>query len=378
MITSARTIHFHGITVGEDSSTTKEEWDQYAQSNRFSSCYHLSHWMRSIEQAYGHTCYWIAARRERAMDDSGENQSKICGILPLVHIKHFLFGNSLVSLPFADLGGILADEPAVEEALLQFAAALRKKVGAKKLELRSTGSPNATGVMQELDMHVASWKILMTRDLPGDPDLLFQKFKPKLRSQIRKPEKEGMQFRMGDASLLGDFYQVFRENMRDLGSPVHSREWFHAVAGGYGQRSRLGVVYCKEEPVAAGIVLFHRDTVTIPWASSLRRYNVAGPNMLLYWNFLKFACENGYKRFDFGRCTPGSGTYKFKEQWGAQQKPIYRVNAGNHVKRNGIGDSEEGTGRRNRKRELVMQVWSKFPLPIASSFGPMIRKYISL
>lgn len=378
MITSARTIHSCGITVGEDPSTTKEEWDQYVLSNPFSSCYHLSAWMRSIEQAYGHTCYWIAARREKERNDGRENQSEICGILPLVHVKHFLFGNSLVSLPFADLGGIVADELDVETALLQFAAELRRRISAQKVELRSTGSLNATGVMQDLDVHVASWKVLMTRELPGDPDRLFQEFKPKLRSQIRKPEKEGMQFLIGDACHLDDFYGVFCENMRDLGSPVHSREWFRAVAAGFGQKCRFGVVYCKEKPVAAGIVLFHRDTVTIPWASSLRRYSASSPNMLLYWNFLKFACENGYKRFDFGRCTQGSGTYKFKEQWGAKPRPLHLASIGSEVNSKNMIPGANTSLKEDSKRKYAARVWGRLPLFIANYMGPRVRKNISL
>jgi lipid II:glycine glycyltransferase (peptidoglycan interpeptide bridge formation enzyme) len=40
--------------------------------------------------------------------------------------------------------------------------------------------------------------------------------------------------------------------------------------------------------------------------------------MLLYWEALKLAIATGDKLFDFGRCTIDSGTYRFKNQWGAQ------------------------------------------------------------
>ena len=40
--------------------------------------------------------------------------------------------------------------------------------------------------------------------------------------------------------------------------------------------------------------------------------------MLIYWNILKYACENGYRIFDFGRCTPEENTFRFKKQWGAE------------------------------------------------------------
>ena len=377
MIASVETMHPYSVTVGHDSSATKEEWDQYVQSNPLSSCYHLSAWMRSIEKAYGHSCHWIVARRKKGVCDGGENHSEICGILPLVHIKHFVFGNSLVSLPFADLGGVLADDPAVEEALLRFAAELRGQVGAYTVELRSNEGHTATNMMRDLAIDASSWKVIMTRELPDDPNRLFQEFKPKLRSQIRKPEKEGMKFRIGDASLLDDFYKVFCQNMRDLGSPVHSREWFRNVAECFGQKSHFGVAYHEGKPIAAGMILSHMDTVSIPWASSLRKFNVLGSNMFLYWNFMKFACENGIKKFDFGRCTIGSGTQKFKEQWGAIGKPVTRF----IIRQNGINEfinfnNVKADG--NLKKEFFIRIWKNVPIIISNIIGPKIRKYISL
>ena len=38
-----------------------------------------------------------------------EQQGRICGVLPLIHMKSLLFGNSLVSLPFLVYGGVAAE-----------------------------------------------------------------------------------------------------------------------------------------------------------------------------------------------------------------------------------------------------------------------------
>jgi lipid II:glycine glycyltransferase (peptidoglycan interpeptide bridge formation enzyme) len=218
----------------------------------------------------------------------------------------------------------------------------------------------------------------MTRDLPANPDRLFQEFNAKLRSQIRKPEKDGMRFLMGGETLLDDFYKVFCRNMRDLGSPVHSRDWFGAIVREYRSRIRIGVVYHAEEPAAAGVVLACRDTMSIPWASSLRKYNPSSPNMQLYWNFLKFACENGYKKFDFGRCTAGSGTHKFKVQWGCAENPIRRIKIDSNVNRSGDADPDPPPIEGSAGREVAMRMWRNIPLGITNFIGPKIRKYITL
>ena len=65
--------------------------------------------------------------------------------------------------------------------------------------------------------------------LPDSSQALMRSFKSKLRSQIHKPIKEGLKVRTGGQELVDDFYRVFVENMRDIGSPVHSRRFVEEV-----------------------------------------------------------------------------------------------------------------------------------------------------
>ena len=82
-------------------------------------------------------------------------------------------------------------------------------------------------------------------------------------------------------------------------------------------------IHARREPAAGGVILCHSQTVSIPWASAHRHLNRWNPNMLLYWTFLEYAADQGYAFFDFGRSTPGEGTYRFKEQWGAKPAPLF-------------------------------------------------------
>lgn len=69
----------------------------------------------------------------------------------------------------------------------------------------------------------------MLLDLPESSEILMKYFKAKLRSQIKKPLKEGLKPKVGGIELLYDFYKVFSINMRDLGSPVHSQKLMRIV-----------------------------------------------------------------------------------------------------------------------------------------------------
>jgi len=304
------------------------------------------------------------------------------GILPLVHLKHFLFGNSLISLPYFDMGGILADDEKVEQALLEEAMRIGQDLKASTLELRHVGplpwlvsgecrSPRfENGLVGQTLSH----KVRMVLELPDKPEALMSSFKAKLRSQIKKPIKEGLTAKIAGKVLLDDFYSVFSANMRDLGSPVHSRKLIENVLTEFSNEARIAVVYGKgSRPMAGSIVIGFKNTLENPWASALRDYSALCPNMLLYWTMLEYACNQGFRYFDFGRSSPGEGTYFFKQQWGARPVPLnWHI-----ISVNGRSLASEGVPDRARFGKAI-SCWQKLPVPVAKILGPKIRKYIGL
>jgi len=212
----------------------------------------------------------------------------------------------------------------------------------------------------------------MLLELPASSDDLFKSYNSKLRSQIRRPQKEGMDSIIGGIELLDNFYNVFAINMRDLGSPVHSKNLFREILNHFDQNVKIGIVNYKGQPVAAGVIICFRDIIEIPWASSLRKFNQFSPNMLLYWSFIEYACKNGYKYFDFGRSTPGEGTHKFKGQWGAKPFPMYWHNIVFNGRPAGNDESEKS------RYGMAIRYWMRLPLPISNALGPLFRKHINL
>ena len=96
-----------------------------------------------IEKTYNHDTYYLMATIAQPADLSPQSpalspQHSIVGILPLVHMRHFLFGNKLVSIPFFDMGGILADNEQASSALLNEAKAIGRKLKVESIELRHT------------------------------------------------------------------------------------------------------------------------------------------------------------------------------------------------------------------------------------------------
>ena len=157
--------------------------------------------------------------------------------------------------------------------------------------------------------------------------------------------------------------------MRDLGTPVYSKSFFKNILEEFPETTWICTVYTKDkQPVASGFLLGFKEIIEIPWASSLRTYNRYSPNMLLYWSSVKFACEKGYKVFDFGRSTPNEATYRFKEQWGAKPVQLYWY----YWIRNGGTVPELNPG--NPKYSIAITIWKKLPVSMTRIIGPSIVK----
>ncbi|MDO6824584.1 FemAB family XrtA/PEP-CTERM system-associated protein [Marinobacter sp. 1_MG-2023] len=353
------------------------EYDEYVAEHHQATPYHLSAWLQATESAYGHTSWLITAHHE----------GNLCGVLPMVEVKPPIGGGSLVSLPFCDLGGVLVDNAGIRERLIAEAKVLADTNHIKILELREggpvlemgQGDPEKQGklTVQALPAHT---KVRMLCDLPENSEALFKSYKPKLRSQIRKAEKNGLRAELRtEPDAVNLFYAVFSQNMRRLGSPVHSLQWFQDLKASYSDQMLIGVVFQDEKPVGAGIVLLGSKQACIPWASTLEEFNRLAPNMLLYWTLLSHVCDLGYTCFDFGRSTLGEGTYRFKKQWGAEPYALIWTEY-----RNGdqVQNSSDANGNRtsgvSRLRPFVENIWRQLPLPFTNWLGPKLRRYITL
>jgi serine/alanine adding enzyme len=351
----------------------KEAWDSFVMNTDGGTCSHLSAWREVFENTYGYRTYYLYATKSPNADGSDNSEPDIAGILPLALIKSRLFGRFLISLPFFDQVGVLACSKDAQKALLEKAVEIAKKQKVEFIEFRhlSPTFPDAlNGECFGGELITKQHKVTLLLDLPNTSDELWKSFKSKLRSQIRKPIKEGLTARIGGIEELDDFYKVFSQNMRDLGTPVNSKILFRNILLGFPGQARIFIVSKDSYPVGAGFVIGFKKSLHIPWASALKKFNHLAPNMLLYWSILEYACNQGYEIFDFGRTTTGAGTNKFKEQWNPRPIPLHWQ----YWIANG-GEKPE-LNKENPKFQMFIKIWQNLPLPIANIIGPRIVRYL--
>jgi FemAB-related protein (PEP-CTERM system-associated) len=326
-----------------------KEWDGYVRRFASGTFCHLSGWREIVTDVLGHECHYFVAR-----DDLGECR----GVLPLARVRSRLFGDYLLSMPFLNYGGPIGT-PEAEQELCRRAEQLARELEVKLLELRTRHEVRG-------DLQAADRKVTVLLPLPASAEMLMGKFPAKLRSQIRRPMKEGMEARFG-ADQRDAFYAVFARNMRDLGTPVLSRRFFDEVARIFADEVVFCAVYYRDRPVAAGCGFIWGQELELTWASSLREHSQRAPNMLLYWELMQHAIGRGVRVFNFGRCTPNGGTHRFKLQWGGETVPLPWLQW-----------SSNGTAAPPSPDRplfhMATRVWSRMPLAMANTIGPWLAR----
>ncbi|MGH7585190.1 MAG: FemAB family XrtA/PEP-CTERM system-associated protein [Gemmatimonadales bacterium] len=328
------------------------EWDAFAVRQPGFTHFHRHGWKDVMEQVFRHECVYLEARSGGAL----------AGVLPLVRVRSRIFGHYLVSMPFLNYGGPLGTDDGVR-ALAAHAVERARADGVKLLELRSRRE-------LPLELPASHRKVTVVLDLPtGGADALLKAFGSKLRSQVRRPAKEGVEVRFG-SDQVAPFFEVFSRHMRDLGTPTQSRRLFEAVARRFPDDSWFGVAWLRGRPIAGGAGLHWGGEFEMTWASALAEQNRIAANMGLYWAFLERAMEQGYRTFNFGRCTPGSGTHRFKLQWGGRDEALHWYQ---WTPEGGLASTpspDEGA------YSWGPRLWKKLPVGLATALGPRVVRGI--
>lgn len=311
-------------------------------------------WLPILRDGLGHVPFALEATRH----------GKTVGWLPLAYLRSTLFGRYLVSLPYLNTGGVDTDEQPIATALIQRAVDLGQQLRVKHLELR-----HETTIEHPQLSRTNSSKVHMRLALPSFPGPLWEQFPAKVRNQVRKGERSGLQVEWGSTERLEDFYAVFARNMRDLGTPVYSNRLFAAVLEHFGPAAEICIVRKDDTPIAAALLIHGKGVTEVPSASSLREHNATCANMLMYWNLIDRAIRRGQTVFDFGRSTVDGNTYRFKKQWGAQPEPATWQY---HLRNGTAADLRPDNPRFQR----LIRLWQKLPVSVTRWIGPRIVRGI--
>lgn len=331
-------------------------WNNYVLRHERATIYHDIRWKKVIEDTFGHKPLFLYIK-------DGDHFK---GILPLFLMKSFIFGNYLISLPFIDTGGVLADDAHSAHHLVDLAIAVAQKEKVDFLELRNTYA------VEHSQLITKSQKVYCSLSLTPDPQVIWKNvIHENVRNKVRKALKNQLRVEMGNSEqFLSAFHHVFSLNMRYLGTPCYPKKFFFNIAKEFPDEMKIFLIYYKDRVIGGKMVFFFKDTVYFIYHSSSREYAKLAPNNLLYWTAIEYACNNNYKICNMGRSNINSGPFDFKKKWGGEVKPLYwqyYVTGGKDLPQ---------LNPQNPKFSLAIECWKKMPLSITNLIGPLIAKHI--
>jgi FemAB-related protein (PEP-CTERM system-associated) len=329
------------------------EWDRFVAQCEQATFFHRAGWKRVLERGLSHRSYFLYAERA----------GTIVGVLPLVHIKSVLFGNSLSSLGFCVYGGPAAGDGDTRAALDKAARELAERLDVAHLEYRHLEPHRYDGAVEKGDLYFTFRK-------PIDPEIEknLLAIPRKQRAMVRKGQKFGLVAETDDDCKR--LHRIYAESVRNLGTPVFSRRYFDELKREFADDCEVLVVTLGGEPVSAVMSFYFRDEVLPYYGGGRARARDVAANDFMYWEVMRRACQRGCRVFDFGRSKFGTGAFDFKKNWGFLPQGL----SYQYIVRR--GDKPPDVNPLNPKFRLFVAAWKRLPLPVANLLGPHIVRQI--
>ena len=330
-----------------DAATTAR-WDAFVLANPQATFFHRAAWQSIIASVFRHETYFLYAERAGAIE----------GVLPLAHVRSLLFGNALVSLPFAVYGGVAASDEDAAGALEDEAQRLAGKLGVDHLELRQVQRRHGDWPRQ--DLYVTFRKAILP-----DENANMLAIPRKQRAMVRKGMKNGLQsaFDVG----VDRFFALYSDNVHRHGTPALAKRYFQTLRDCFGRDCSVLTVSASDgRPLSSVLSFRFRDEILPYYAGDDDSARDLAANDFKYWELMRHACAAGVRIFDYGRSKKGTGAYAFKKNWGFEPQPLhyeYRL-----YKRADVPQNNPA----NAKYRLMIETWRRLPLGVANWLGPFV------
>ncbi|MEQ9642000.1 MAG: FemAB family PEP-CTERM system-associated protein [Alphaproteobacteria bacterium] len=324
-------------------------WDDYVVQHPQASFCHRAGWAGLIERSFGLATHYAYAERD----------GRVCGVLPLAHVKSRLFNaNGLISTPFCVYGGPVADDEPARRALDDHALALRDRLGADFVEFREIERQRPDWAVKD-DLYVT-----FAKDISASPAANLLAVPEAQRQVIRRAVKDLKLGAILDDDLDRHFH-VYSTSLRDHGTPAFPRGYFRDLKATFGDDCELlTVLDGAGAPLATVMSFVHRDTIAPYYAGGMAAARETGAQSYMYWRLIGRAAERGLSRFDFGRSKRGTGSFDFKVNWGFAPRPLryeFNLRPGREVPDNNPN---------NPKYRLFIAAWQRLPVAVANAVGP--------
>lgn len=343
-----RCVDFH--------ESLRDEWDRFAWAN--GTVFHTLSIRGILLDSFGYECHYKAIVDEN---------NRIHAIIPLVAGRNLSLSKVGVSLPFLNYLDICADS----QESFQFAVGSLEELCRK----HSWGYVELRLKNQTVDR--PNWRVNVNNHtfvlpLDGGEEAVLALSTSSNRNHVRKVYKQDWFDVSFDSVHLKAFYRVYVQRMKQLGSPAPDIRFFERFLFDLPDHASLMTVLDKRtRKVVGGMLLLAspgNGTLYYPYGATLVEYNQKYVNNYMYWEAVKHGMSRGLRFLDLGRSQTGSGTYKYKLQWGARPEQLSYYT---------FGDGSGAAGGPDKQSlSLAVSLWKVAPTFITNIVGKKLIKYV--
>jgi FemAB-related protein (PEP-CTERM system-associated) len=335
-------------TLALNDTATAQRWDAFVLGCPTATFFHRAGWQSIMNGVFRHDTYFLYA----------ETDGRIEGVLPLAHVKSMLFGNSLVSLPFAVYGGVAAMNADAASALEAEAQRIALRLGVDHLELRHVDARHDDWPRQ--DLYVTFRKAILPEE---EANMLA--IPRKQRAMVRKGIKNGLRSEIDPG--VDRFFALYADNVHRHGTPALPKRYFEALQAQFGEDCDVLIVSGPDGRTLSGVLSFYfRDEVLPYYAGDDESARDLAANDFKYWELMRLSCARGLKVFDYGRSKQGTGSFAFKKNWGFEPAPLHYEYC--LYKRDAVPQNNPA----NAKFRLMIEAWRRMPIGMANWLGPYV------
>lgn len=326
-------------------------WTELVGAHHDAGPFHHPAWALTLAESYGVRPFALGFPASDGRLQAG---------IPVAEVAFRLTTKRFVSLPFTDSLEPLSSQTVHPDQVAEAVLAAAFSAGVGEVQIRGAAS-SRFALEPAGTLHV----------LPLEPELeaVRRRFHAsQVRRGIDKALKGPLVVRRAESSadLTDVFFGLHLRTRRRQGVPVQPRRFFDVLWRRI-MDSELGFVllaYHGSDAVAGAVFLAWNETVVYKFGASEPAALGLRPNHLVFWEAIRWACESGYRRFDFGRSDPGhTSLQEFKRRWGGVEQELMYAVAGRapHSER--------------RSSRLVAPVLRRSPLWLGRLVGSALYRY---
>lgn len=332
-----------------------EGWNDLILATPGYSFFHSANWAQVLIETYGYSpCYYALLR-----------ENKLAVLLPLMQINSRITGKRAVCLPFSDYCFPIINGSIDHRKFLQQVITEGKKAHWKYIEIRGEElSPQ--GILP------SSVYYRHTLPLAAGEEQIYSRLRSNYRSKLRKAENNGVKVNIyRSPEALEEYYRLHCKTRKRHGFPPQPLRFFrkineHIVSQNLGF---MALASLKSRTIAGAVYFQFGNQAIYKFGASDPDYQHLFANYLIMWKAIRWAFQNEYREFCFGKTDVGQdGLIQFKDGWGAdkQQLKYYRYNlkTGRFLQ-----DQQTSNGR-------GYFIFRKMPIPILKMAGNLLYRHI--